>query len=419
MGCPMFEKKVVLQRPTDYPFQSLYRPWSWILSSFSNLIIFAILILLIYALIKKKRRQVKKLKYRRVICQDCHATKHQVPVLVTGGSGSLGQCLVRHLVADGGYEVHSLDLAIPDDLHRIPGVTSYIEVNIVDKDELVLALKEVQPEVVFHVAGLVPSVKTKDTDLFQVNGEGTEHIVEICKGTGVKRLVYTSTCDVLMAKEPSQVLELANETHPLPKQPLNAYCASKLQGEKVVLDANNGNDFATCVLRCSIIAGINSALFRALLHNQAVYIGSGTNKHCLVEINSCAEGHILAEKKLQSHPSLVAGEVYHLSGDVYQVKDLVGYTIDDSQTTIWGYSPPYSIPKWLAYIAAMFNVCVSRLIGYVPIDPNLNLNAVEFFCRSYTFSGDKAHQELGWPEHLSWQEVVCTVIEESENKKQK
>ena len=40
MGCPMFERKEETQRPLEYPFESLYRPWSWVLSIFNNVAIF-------------------------------------------------------------------------------------------------------------------------------------------------------------------------------------------------------------------------------------------------------------------------------------------------------------------------------------------------------------------------------------------
>ena len=371
-----------------------------------------------YALVKRylKKKKQENFVYRKISCESTAPATERVSVVVTGGSGCLGQCLIEKLVNAGEYAVHSLDLVVPE--YMIPGITSYIKADITNKNDLQFAFKAARPEVVFHVAGLIPTVKTKDSDLFKVNSTGTKNVIEACKQFNVKRLIYTSTCDVLMSKEKDQVLDMADESFPYPDNPLNPYCASKIEGEKAILAANC-ESLSTCVMRCSTIGSYNSAMFNALLTNQAYYVGDGTNKQCLVEVNTCATGHLLADKGLRENNSLVSGQVYHLSGDAYKVKDLLGHTIDDSGYTVWGYSPPRSIPKWIASFAAFFNVLTFSLTGYCPIDLYFNSYAVEFCSRSYTFSGNKARRDLGWEEHPPWQEVALNIADNYMNKKHK
>lgn len=415
MGCPMFERQNAIKPPTEYPFQSLYRPWSWILSSFNNVALLAILVILAYALLRRrfKAKKVPKFTYRRVVCGAKGQDESKTSVLVTGGSGNLGRHLVQRLIQDGGYEVHSLDLFIPQEM--ADSVTSYIKGDITSSDDLSMAFTATRPEVVFHTAALISSVRFHSSDLYRVNTGGTQCLVDACrKHPSVKRLVYTSTCDVLMSQDKNQTLDRADEAFPYPEKPLNAYCGSKAKAEKIILDAHS-SDLSTCVLRPSILAGSDSLLTKGLLTQQGAYIGPGTNKFCVVEVGACADGHVLAEKSLKERPTQIGGNVYHLAGVECAVKDFFNYTIDDSGYTVWGYPPRWSIPKWLASMVAFLNVLIFAITGYCIVDSSFDLNAVEFLSRSYTFNSGKAMRELGWPEHPSWQEVALNTVEECQS----
>lgn len=424
MGCPMFEKKVVLQRPVDYPFEELYRPWSWVLSSVTNLIIFAALVFLVYALIKRsrgKKRQKELSCYRRIVCSTEAAKEGRARVIVTGGSGCLGRKLIEELVEDGGYEVHSLDVVMPADEVCVPGVTSYIKADITNKDDVELAFKEVNPEAVFHVAGLIPMAKNTDADLYRVNQRGTEVIVAACRQYKVHRLLYTSTCDVVMSTEPNEVLKNIDETYPIPKCPLNAYVDSKGQGEGAVLGANGQDGILSCVLRCTTIGSPDTSICHALLHNRGVYIGDGSSQMTITSIADCAKAHILAEKSLRQEPiSVASGQVYHVAGDAYKLKDLMEYGLDqESGLTIWGHAPPRKVSRWMISLAAYVNVLVARSTGWILVDPLFDVASVDFLCRTYTFNGDKLRRELDWSKKVPWQEVVEGVVAEHGNRHKK
>ena len=125
------------------------------LSIFNNVAIFAILFLLVYALFRRARsRGKRKTLYRKVAVNE-QEEGSKVRALVTGGSGCLGRELVRSLLEDGGYTVYSMDLTIPDEAKRHPAVAAYLQLDMQDTEELEIALRDVTPEVVFHVAGLL------------------------------------------------------------------------------------------------------------------------------------------------------------------------------------------------------------------------------------------------------------------------
>ncbi len=425
MGCPMFQKKAHIVNPKQYPFEELYRPWSWLLSSFGNIFILLFLLVLCYALFRRSRSQrrvVGKTQYRKVKGQvnDEISGTGKVKVLVTGGCGSFGERLIENLIKDGSYEIHCLDLFIPEEESRPVGVASFISVDLTNQDALEIALKEIKVDVVFHVAALIPKVGVKDSDLYHVNKNGTQSLLDICKKLNVRRFIYTSTCDVLMSKDKNEVLNCVDETWPLPRKSLNAYCGSKKEAEEIVIKSNGEKEMVTCSLRCAILGHSKSLMFREMLLNRGAYVNNGSNKLSLVDTELCAKAHILAEKKLRDGlESMVAGQVYHLAGDSFTLKEVMEYSQDDSGITIWGHPRPISIPKWLVSILAMINMTAYYVTGYTPLSAGLDLNAVDFLSHSYTFNSNKARKELGWDEHPSWKEVVEKIVDEYEEELEK
>lgn len=66
MGCPFLTHTPLPERPVEYPYEALYRPWSWVLSSFTNLFIFAALVGVAYMIYKKNRGVKRTAMYRYV-----------------------------------------------------------------------------------------------------------------------------------------------------------------------------------------------------------------------------------------------------------------------------------------------------------------------------------------------------------------
>ena len=54
---------------------------------------------------------------------------------------------------------------------------------------------------------------------------------------------------------------MVNETHPYATKPMDFYTKTKIEGERVVLEANGAGGVATCALRPSGIFGEGDPLF--------------------------------------------------------------------------------------------------------------------------------------------------------------
>ncbi len=109
-------------------------------------------------------------------------------ILVTGGTGFVGQVLIRHLVAMG-LQVRTLlrPSAVSPDLPRGVPVEAVI-CGLKDARGLRAALKDV--DVVFHLAGA--ERKSSQADLMGSDIEGTRTIAAVAAEAGVDRFFYLS-----------------------------------------------------------------------------------------------------------------------------------------------------------------------------------------------------------------------------------
>jgi NADH dehydrogenase len=109
-------------------------------------------------------------------------------ILVTGGTGFVGQVLIRHLVAMG-MRVRTLLRPSPESPHLPRGVAvEAVICGLKDERGLRAAMKGV--DVIFHLAGA--ERKGSQADLMGVDIEGTRTVVGVAVDAGVERFVYLS-----------------------------------------------------------------------------------------------------------------------------------------------------------------------------------------------------------------------------------
>ena len=385
------------------------------LSSFSNVLLFAALFAVVYILYRKRKGKGKReVTYRSVETKKTEVleSEHKTTALVTGGSGVLGREIVRCLIEDGGYRIYSLDLTIPESEDRNPDVYSYVQVDITDIDNLKLALKDI--EVVFHSAGLIPTfVGHTKKDFYNVNATGTECVVSASKACGVKRLVYTSTAVVVISSDPNQVIENMIEFLPYPKQTRDDYGGSKAIGEKCVLAANGAGSLLTCALRPFRI--MNKEWVKKA---DLSYFGDGSARQQFIPVDTAAKVHMLVEKKLRSEgeASSIAGKAYFLSlEDNYSYFELAQFVASERG----GGENPSSVPLWMITILVYLNAFVYRVFGKVLVHSALRIDTIPFLSKTHTVSSALGRKEIGWEDKRTWKEVIHEMNREtSETKKE-
>jgi len=244
-------------------------------------------------------------------------------------------------------------------------------------------------EVVFQTAAAVWNVNTPRRVYEEVNVEGNRNVLEACLALGIRRLVYTSTLDVVV--EGRKPIVDGDESLPYPKRlPRDAYSRTKILAEQLVLAAN-GPRLATCALRPVGMYGPRDRYHLGNIVSMArrglsMRLGDGSARFSHAYSENVAHAHLLAAERLWPG-SPVAGQCYFI-GD------------HDTKGNFFDFMTPYlealglplprrSIPYRLAYALA----CVAELLA-----PRSNFNrfAVVQTCVDHTFVHSKAVRELGY-----------------------
>jgi UDP-glucose 4-epimerase len=161
-------------------------------------------------------------------------------ILVTGGAGYIGSQTARRL-ADAGHEV-----VVLDDLRRghrsAVGELSLVVGDVRDGALVGDVLRRQAIEAVIHFAAL-KSVEESVADpgrYFDNNVGGTNNVLSAMARTGVRRVVFSSSCAVYGTPDDSPVDETASV------RPINPYGESKLLSERLLpsFEAAHGIRFA-------------------------------------------------------------------------------------------------------------------------------------------------------------------------------
>ena len=172
--------------------------------------------------------------------------------VVTGSSGFIGSHLVERLNSDG-VSVVGLDSSPP----KIPNPTGtqFLGVDVRDYDSVTGALSEVQPEVVFHLAGQPsPAVSMRDPIVdIELNVLGTVNVARAAVSLGVQRFVFFSTGGAMYG-EPER-LPVDDDTPPAPH---SVYGASKLAAEHYLRVLAQHGGLEVSVLRPGHVYGSNA-----------------------------------------------------------------------------------------------------------------------------------------------------------------
>jgi nucleoside-diphosphate-sugar epimerase len=303
--------------------------------------------------------------------------------LVIGGSGMLGFEIVRQLV-DQHKQVRVLDLQpLPEPICEL------VQGDIRNSEDLRTACRDI--EVVFQTAAAVWDRSTPARVYEQVNVGGNRRVVDACLELGIRRLVYTSTLDVVV--EGSKPIVDGDESLPYPRRlPRDPYCRTKIVAERLVLQAN-GPRLATCALRPVGMYGPRDRyhlgnVIRMARRGKFVRLGDGTARFSHVYSENAAFAHLLAAERLRPG-SPVAGQAYFIA-DHYPAMNLFDF-MEPFLLALGLPLPRRRIP----YAAAMVLATIAEALA-----PRSSFSrfAVIQTCVDHTFVDGKAARELGyWP----------------------
>ncbi|XP_064651239.1 3 beta-hydroxysteroid dehydrogenase/Delta 5--_4-isomerase type 4-like [Lineus longissimus] len=329
-------------------------------------------------------------------------------VLITGGAGFLGQHCISLIQERVNYvrEIRILDTKPYQNLlgHResLP-VISHVG-DICDISLLRQSLNGVDS--VIHIAGVIsvpmfPNIK----EMERVNVQGTQNLINACLDKGVKRLVYTSTVDVVVGYE--NIID-GDESTPIPDEFVyKGYPSSKYQAEVLVNQAHGtplkeGNGaLHTITLRPNVMYGeqdphyIVKALEGARTRNGVLQrFGSPDSKFQHAYAGNAAWAHISADKALKEDPK-AGGQSYFVTDDTPVQNPFTllepflkshGFKVSDS-----------SIPSWLVLGVFKFIEWIAWFISPVyTLNPSISTASITYISNTYSFSSNKAREKLGY-----------------------
>lgn len=301
-------------------------------------------------------------------------------VLVTGGSGFIGQHLVSALIASG-RRTRVLDLR---PLGPALANAQHVKGSVLDPELVDQALNDVDE--VYHLAGLPGMWVPRKDDFHAVNYRGTEVVIAAARKRGISRLLHCSTESILFRSSPSE--GAAEDTLPSVDDMPGLYTRSKLLAEQVALQAA-ASGFPVVIGSPTMPIGPHehnltptAAMLRHFLGKRLqFYLDFVVN---LVDVRDVAMGLILAMERGQ------IGHRYILGGESMPLKSLLQYVSAISGRR----SLRIPLPGRLAEITTAMLELIADHVTHRP--PCGTAEGVRIALRATALSTERARRELGY-----------------------
>lgn len=316
-------------------------------------------------------------------------------IIVTGATGHIGNVLIRKLTERGEKVGIITNSSRHHESLKDLNYTLF-EGDIRDLDFLRKVFS--QAETVYHLAGLISIMPGTLKQLEAINLRGTLNVLQACKETGVKRLVYTSSTHTLKELPKGTPLTEIVETN------LDIvdgdYAKSKIKATLAVFEAAKQGLDVVVVFPSGVIGPFDfkpSETGKRLLTFIKGYLRFHIDgMYNFVDVRDVANGLIAAMEKG------VAGEGYILSGYSITVKEMFELSakgLGKNRTTI-----PF--PFGVAYSSAIVLENAARVLKFTP---TFTTYALRVLRSNPEISFEKAHNALGYqprPLHESFVDII-------------
>ena len=302
-------------------------------------------------------------------------------ILITGGSGFIGNYLINELIKHG-YTVRVLTR---NHTFKNEKVEIFIG-DITDRNSLFLALDGI--DAVFHNAAYVGDSGGLDR-YYTTNVEGTRNVADGCLKKGINRIVYTSSAGIYGFPNSDKWIDEES-----PKKPLNAYHKSKLQGELVL---NGYKNLHTSIIRPPLVLAAGSKpsilLMSRLKKGTLTFIGSGKQHIPLAHPADVAQCLRLSLEKDHYFTA------YNCVSFICRIDQLFGEIANQMNIKVTEKHIPYSIAYTVAIISEFFSE-----------NPKLTRFRVKSFGTSRKICCDKAKVTLGYEPKFNLQSTVEDML---------
>ena len=287
-------------------------------------------------------------------------------ILITGGTGFLGQRLIAKL--NQRHDIVVFDTREYTGPEKIESIVGDI---LHDTDKL----KGKRFNVVYHLAAILDET---NPDLWKVNVNGTRNLLDCCINRKLERFIFVSPIGVL-----GETKKPAKENFPY--NPTTKYEKSKTEAERLIMDYHLRYKIPYTIIRSTIVYGPNNfwrQIFEAAKNGYPL-IGPGNNYWHLVYVDDAVDALELA-----LHPR-AKNQIYNIAGpDAHTYKET--YEI---MNKVLGLAPPEkSVPVPVAKAAALSHELSSKLKQKKP-DVTKVRASIDRLVRNRIVSIEKANKE--------------------------
>lgn len=267
---------------------------------------------------------------------------------VTGATGFIGQPLVDRLLASGAAVRCLRRLGSPAPL---PAGASPAIADLLDSEALSSAVSGC--DTILHLAGKAHALgPVRDEEFRRVNVDGTAALISAAERTGVRTFVYVSSVKAMGEGGNECLDETALAT------PASPYGISKLEAERLVLEAGARSGMRTTILRLPLVYGPGlKGNLRSML--DAVRNGSFPppprvrNRRSLTSTEDVVSALLLAA----GNPAAARRTYIVTDGVTYSTRDIY-----DAMRTALGLSPTrWAVPLWALRGAARAGDAIARV----------------------------------------------------------
>ena len=312
-------------------------------------------------------------------------------ILVTGGTGFLGQHLAKGLLAKG----HSVSLMGRNfaTVHELVQAGA-VPVSVDLRDTEAVASACMNMNAVYHV-GALSAPWGKEADFHAINVGGTQAVLQGCRKHNVKRLIYVSSPSVVF--DGSDQYNVTEQV-PYPRTFASVYSLTKKLGEDLVNEA--ASNMETVILRPKAIFGPGDTsllprLIAAAKQGRLPQIGNGRNLVDLTYVENVVHALLLA----LDAPAAI-GKTYTITNDAHiPLWDVIRTVLRRLNLS----TNLRSIPLPVALAAAQTMEWRAALTGK---EPMLTRYSVSILARTQTYDISAAKCDLGYTPVVAIDEAI-------------
>ncbi|MBL1410745.1 SDR family NAD(P)-dependent oxidoreductase [Sphingobacterium faecale] len=318
-------------------------------------------------------------------------------ILVTGGTGFLGSAVIKRLVEKGNAVIalKRNNSTIPESL-RASSLIEWIDADITDY----FALSDVFDRVtqVYHCAAKISYQKEDAEQMFRVNVEGTQHIVNLSLEHGVRLLHVSSIAALGSNKLGKPVDEIDKWEYDIN---MSNYSLSKYKSELEVWRGIT-EGLEAVIVNPSVIMGVNSAksgsavIFDIVQKGIKIYPPGSVG---LVDVEDVAEIMILLMERND-----ITAQRYVLNSDNISNKQL----LSDIASLLGKKAPTIAAKPFMLQLAWRIAKLIAKIKGK---RPSLTKESAYAAAAKLSYSNTKIVSELGYhfkPIHQTLQEIANT-----------